>query len=94
MAISWKSPSPRASGRWGAVTADASHLGRAQEVTLCPSLPNRRWLVPTLGGSPVPEVLTMVMILSKSLDNQGADSIACRTFNPELVRTQWASYLR
>uniref|UniRef100_F7CEJ2 Family with sequence similarity 53 member B n=1 Tax=Equus caballus TaxID=9796 RepID=F7CEJ2_HORSE len=26
----------------------------------------------------------MVMILSKSLDKQGADSIACRTFNPEL----------
>ncbi|XP_010597527.1 protein FAM53B [Loxodonta africana] len=26
----------------------------------------------------------MVMILSKSLDNQGADSVTCRTFSPEL----------
>ncbi|CAK7300668.1 Protein FAM53B [Vulpes lagopus] len=26
----------------------------------------------------------MVMILSKSLDNQGADSVACRTFSSEL----------
>ena len=31
----------------------------------------------------------MVMILSQSLDNQGADPVACRTFNPEPVRTWW-----
>ena len=42
--------------------------------------------MPTLGCSPVPEVLTMVMILRRSLIIQGADSIAHRTFIPELVR--------
>lgn len=44
--------------------------------------------MPALGWRPAPEVLTMVMILSQSLDKQGADPIACRTFSPELVRTQ------
>lgn len=40
--------------------------------------------MPALGWRPAPEVLTMVMILSQSLDKQGADPIACRTFSPEL----------
>lgn len=34
----------------------------------------------------------MVMILSQSLDKQGADPVACRTFIPELVRTWWPGF--
>ncbi|KAK2099143.1 hypothetical protein P7K49_024594 [Saguinus oedipus] len=42
--------------------------------------------MPTLGWSPAPEVLIMVMILSESLSTRRVDSITCGTFSPELGR--------
>ncbi|EPY78203.1 hypothetical protein CB1_001111017 [Camelus ferus] len=67
-------------------------VGGADDTWLFPGrAPPRGWLVPTLSWRPAPEVLTMVMILSQSLDKQGADPVACRTFNPELIDQPSAS---
>ncbi|XP_006880199.1 PREDICTED: protein FAM53B [Elephantulus edwardii] len=54
----------------------------------CPRLHTPRWLVPALGWSPVLEVPTMVMVLSKSLSDQGTESRVCRPFSPELCTAE------